>query len=319
MIYRTKLVVFILVLLPAVSFLLIARPVNAEQTGSVITYFDSIYFDGDDGKLSYPSFVFADSVMDEVYVIDSKGRIIVYTSDFYPLYIFGKSKGIQSPVGLTVDSEGNLYVVQVDTEDNPRSRISVFNACLQWMRDIYIEGFEGAVSFRPYRLALDKKGNIYVASYYYPGVLVLDNRGTFIEMISPEEEGKKVNINNVAIDDAGRIYLVSEDAGKVYVYNENKKLFFKFGEKGGSSGKLSRPKAIGIDNRTGRLYIVDYMRHTVTTYDDKGNFIFEFGGLGWGEGWFQYPIDIFVDKNGRIIVADFFNNRVQAFNSWATY
>lgn len=315
-VYRIKPVIFTLVLLTAVSVLLIALPVNAQPTSGALTYFDSVYFDGDDGKISYPSFVFAEPVMDEVYVIDGKGRIIVYTSDFYPLYIFGKNAGVQSPQGLTVDAEGNLYVAQAETQDNPRTRISVFNACMQWVRDIYIEGFEGADAFRPYRLVLDKKGNFYVASTYFPGVLTLDNKGKFLDMISPEEDGKKMMINNVAIDDEGRIYLVSEDVGKVYVYNENKKLLFKFGEKGGSTGKLSRPKAIGIDNRNGRLYVVDYMRHTVTSYDKNGNYIFEFGGLGWGEGWFQYPSDIFVDKNGKIFVADFFNNRVQAFNSW---
>ncbi|MBI5665664.1 MAG: hypothetical protein HZC49_11360, partial [Nitrospirae bacterium] len=241
-------------------------PISAQQTSSAITYLDSIYFDGDDGKISYPSFVFAEPVMDEVYVIDGKGRIIVYTSDLFPLYVFSKSMGIQSPQGLTVDTEGNLYVAQAETQDNPRPRISVFNACLQWLRDIYIEGFEGANTFRPYRLVLDKRGNFLVTSTYFPGMLILDEKGKFMDMISPEEEGKKVMINNVAIDNAGKIYLLSEDVGKVYVYNENKKLLFKFGEKGGSTGKLSRPKAIGIDNRTGRLYIVDYMRHTITSY-----------------------------------------------------
>ncbi|MBI5407779.1 MAG: SMP-30/gluconolactonase/LRE family protein [Nitrospirae bacterium] len=281
-----------------------------------LTYFDSVYFYEDDDKLSFPSFVFAEPVMEEIYIIDSKGRIVIYTSDLYPLYSFGKNIGIQSPQGLTVDAEGNLYVTQAETQDIPRPRISVFNACMKWVRDIYIEGFEGADSFIPYRLTLDKKGHIYVAGTYFPGVVVLDDKGKFTDMISPEEEGRKVKVNNVAMDKAGKIYLVSEEAGKVYVYNENKKLLFKFGEKGGSTGKLSRPRAVGIDNRNGRLYVVDYMRHTISAYDGEGAYLFEFGGMGWSEGWFQYPNDIFIDKDGKIFVADMFNNRVQVFNAW---
>ncbi len=224
---------------------------------------------------------------------------------------------------MTVDAEGNLYIAQSATKENPRARISVFNACLKWERDIYIEGFEGADSFIPYRLAVDKKGNIYLAASYFPGVLILNNQGKLLEIISPEEEGRKVKLTNVTIDKMGRIYLVSEEEGHVYVYDENRKFLFKFGEKGGGSGKLSRPMAVGVDNRNGRMYVVDYMRHTISVYDKNGKYLFEFGGLGWGEGWFQHPRDIAVDASGRILVADTFNDRIEIFNRmtnrWSTF
>ena len=61
------------------------------------------------------------------------------------------------------------------------------------------------------------------------------------------------------------------------------------------------------------MYVVDYMRHTVNVYDKDGKYLFEFGGLGWGEGWFQYPKDIAIDSQGRIFVADTFNDRVDVF------
>ncbi|MEW6418229.1 MAG: NHL repeat-containing protein [Nitrospirota bacterium] len=253
--------------------------------------------------------------MKEIYIIDSKARIIIYTSDFYPLFTLSKRNGIESPHGLTVDAEGNLYVAQGATKDNPRHRISVFNACLRWERDIYLEGFEGSDSFIPHRLALDKKGIIYVAALYFPGVLVLNNKGQLLEILSPEEEDKKVKLTSVTLDSTGRVYLVSEEESHIYVYDENRKFLFKFGEKGGSSGKLSRPQAVGIDNRNGRMYVVDYMRHTVSVYDKDGKYLFEFGGLGWGEGWFQYPRDISVDSAGRVFVADTFNDRIEVFQA----
>ena len=154
---------------------------------------------------------------------------------------------------------------------------------------------------------------MYVAGSYYPGVLLLNTKGQFLEVLSPEEEGRKVNINYVTVDQAGRIYLVSEEVSHIYVYDENRKFLFKFGQKGGSTAKLSRPLAVGVDNRSGRMYVVDYMRHTISAYDKEGKYLFEFGGLGWGEGWFQYPKDITVDSMGRILVADTFNNRIEVF------
>jgi len=279
-----------------------------------VTYVDSITEDEEGGRLTFPSFVFVEPVKNEIYII-SQIRIIIYTADLFPLYTIGKNNGIETPQGLTVDADGNLYVAQGATKENPKHKISVYNACLKWTRDIYLEGFEGADSFVPYRLATDKNGNIYVAGLYYPGVLMLNSQGKLIEIISPEEEGKKVKLNFVTVDKAGKIYLVSEEMSHIYVYDENRKFLFEFGSKGGSTGKLSRPLAIGVDERNGRMYVVDYMRHTVTTYDKDGKYLFEFGGLGWGEGWFQHPRDIAVDSSGRIFVADTFNNRIEVFQA----
>ncbi|MEC4685278.1 MAG: NHL repeat-containing protein [Nitrospirota bacterium] len=295
-----------------IPFLLVQRKIEAQLQDVPVVHAYSIV-EGEEDRLFFPSFVWAEPVSNEVYVIDGKSRIIIYTSDFFPLFTLDSRKGIESPQGLTLDAEGNMYVAQSATKDNPRHRISVFNACLKWVRDIYLEGFEGSESFNPYRLAMDKAGNIYVAGSYFPGVLVLTNQGRFLEVISPEEEGRKVKLNDVTLDKAGRIYLVSEEMGHIYVYDENRKFLFKFGRKGGSTGKLSRPMAVGVDNRNGRMYVVDYMRHTVSVYDKDGKYLFEFGGLGLSAGWFQFPRDISVDSTGRILIADTFNNRVEVY------
>lgn len=289
---------------------------HAELKGAPVTYVDSFREDEEGGKITFPSTVFVDRGMKEIYIIDSKSRIIIYTSDFFPIFTLDRRRGIESPLSLTVDKEGNLYVIQSPTKENPRHRISVFNACLKWKRDIYMEGFKGAESLILNRLAVDKNGNIYVICLLYPGVLILNNQGELQEIISPGEEEKEVTLVNVSIDDKGRIYLVSEIEGCIYVYDENRKFLFKFGEKGGSSGKLSRPVAVGVDNLRERIYVVDYMRHTISTYNAKdGTYLFEFGGLGWGEGWFQHPKDIAVDLTGRILVADTFNDRIEVLQS----
>lgn len=289
---------------------------HAQTVSRVVTFNDSITFDEEGGKLFFPSFIMSDPHSKEIYIIDGRSRITVYTSDFFPIYTLGKRDGIETPQGMAIDGKGYLYVTQSASERNPKYRISVYNECLKWERDIYVHGFEGAESFKPYRIAIDKKGNLLVAANYYPGVLYLNNKGRFLDLLAPEKEGAKVQINGVTIDSNGMIYLVSEKESHIYVFDENRTLFMKFGEKGGSSGKLSRPKAVGIDNNNGRMYVVDYMRHSINVYNRKGEYIFEFGGLGWGEGWFQHPSFITVDKEGRIMVADTFNQRVQIFNSW---
>ncbi|UCH82039.1 MAG: NHL repeat-containing protein [Nitrospiraceae bacterium] len=304
---------FLAVFLIFYGILAVPSQVTAEP--DAIIYEDSISHDEEESRLSLPSFVMVDKKMNEIYVIDGRSRIMIYTSDLFPLYTMNSESGIETPRGLALDEGGNLYVAQSSSNGNARHRISVYKPCLRKDRDIYIKDFEGAETFIPYRMAVDNKGNILVASGHYPGLIVLNNEGSLIDILSPVEQGKKVKITNVSIDEAGRIYIVSEDAGRIYIYDKNRNIIASFGEKGGSSGKLSRPRAIAIDSFNGNMFVVDYMRHTVTIFSSSGSYIHEFGGLGWDEGWFQHPNDISVDSRGRLFVADFFNHRVQIFKT----
>ncbi|MEW6067771.1 MAG: OmpA family protein [Nitrospirota bacterium] len=311
--WREVWIILCSLLLALCSMLSFPNKLNAFIEGVPVTYIDVITEDEEGGKTLFPSFVFTEDGMKEIYIIDSDARVVIYTSDFFPIFTLDKADGVHMPQGLTIDKSGNFYIAQAGTNENPRHRLSVYNACLKWTRDIYFHGFEGSASFIPYRLVVDKKGDIYVASYSFPGIVILNNDGQFIDILSPEEEDRKVQVNYVTLDKAGRIYLVSEEVSHIYVYDENRNFLFKFGQKGGGKSKLSRPQAVAVDNRNGRIYVVDYMRHTVSAYDKNGEYLFEFGGLGWGEGWFQYPRDIAVDSQGRIFVADTFNDRIQVF------
>ena len=273
--------------------------------------------EGPDGDpLSYPSYTVVDPSIEEIYVVDSgHGRIIIYTKDGYPLYVMDRSRGVEAPSGLYIDNEGYIYLCQMRTNGKPRGRISIFDPCLRWVRDIFFDGFEGADRFMPRTVALGQDKRIYVTGDGFRGVIVLEKTGKFSHIISPEDEiaetKGKADICDVYIDKRKRIYLLSEGYGRVYVYDEKENFLFKFGQKGGSSGKLSRPRGLAVDEIDHRIYIVDYMRHTISVYDYNGNYLFEFGGKGWGPGWFQYPNFIFVDHNQRILVADTFNQRVQ--------
>jgi DNA-binding beta-propeller fold protein YncE len=124
-----------------------------------------------------------------------------------------------------------------------------------------------------------------------------------------------VLLHDIAIDSDGRIFLLSEETSKVYVYGPGENFLFSFGQKGGSTGKMSRPRGLCLDEKKKCIYIVDYMRHTVLTFNMAGRYIFEFGGRGTGPLWFNFPTAIDVDRRGRLVIADLFNNRVQVLES----
>ena len=124
-----------------------------------------------------------------------------------------------------------------------------------------------------------------------------------------------VAVNDIVRDSEGRLFLLSEETSKVYVYGINEELLFSFGQKGGSSGKMSRPRGLAIDEARKSIYIVDYMRHTILVFDTGGKYLFEFGGRGTGPLWYNFPTAISVDRRGQIFIADLFNNRVQVLKA----
>ncbi len=267
--------------------------------------------------ISFPSYVTVDESNREIYVVDSgHARIIIYTEDGYPLYVLDKDNGVEAPTGLWINEDGYIYLCQVKTKGEDRGRISVFDPCLKWIRDIFFKGFEGADKFSPRTVAVSKDGKIYVSGDGFKGVLVLDKNGAFSHIISPEDEllgiKDKTDICMVYIDKNNRIYLLSEGYGRCFVYDKKENFLFKFGQKGGSTGKLSRPRGLGVDEIKHWIYIIDYMRHTISVYKyEDGRYLFEFGGKGWGPGWFQYPSYIYIDQQQRVLVADTFNQRIQ--------
>jgi len=142
----------------------------------------------------------------------------------------------------------------------------------------------------------------------------LQPRGQAIDGSEEPSVVGPVKIVDVQRDSTGHLYLLSEETSKVYVYNSAEEFLFSFGRKGGSTGKMSRPKSLVIDEKRKAVFIVDYMRHTILIYDLGGRFMYEFGGLGKAPGWFQYPSGLALNREGQLLVADLFNHRVQVLD-----
>lgn len=119
-------------------------------------------------------------------------------------------------------------------------------------------------------------------------------------------------LSSVVIDVNGRIYLLSDELSQVFVYDSLGTALFVFGQKGGAKGTMSTPRTLAVDYPRRLIYIADYMRHTILAYDyDSGDFVYEFGGKGRGPLWYLHPEHLAVDREGRVVIADLFNKRVQ--------
>lgn len=267
--------------------------------------------------LSYPSSLFYDPVADEIFVTSPlKNKLVLFTADYFPYMSVGAGRGLHGVTSCYV-SNNRLYAAAGASKDEPRGHLVMLDGAFLPEGKIFFSGFEGADVFLPRKVVVGANGNIYVTGLTGVGVVVLDPAGNFLKTIEPRDDllgvTEQVAIISMTVGANGNLYLLSEGMGRVYVYDRNEKFLYKFGQKGGESGKLARPRGLAVDDRAGRVYVVDYQRHAVSAFSLEGEFLFEFGGMGQARGWLNYPSDVCVDSFGRIIVADTFNHRIQIY------
>ena len=126
----------------------------------------------------------------------------------------------------------------------------------------------------------------------------------------------------IAVDANGRLYVTDYGGQRVLTWADVDVL--KSCETADGvigSGELSGPEAVVVDPESGIVFVADTLSHTVKGYrrDDTGTWsrIVQLGTDGVkGDtlGQFHFPRGLVLDPDGRLFVADDFNNRVLIFS-----
>ena len=93
------------------------------------------------------------------------------------------------------------------------------------------------------------------------------------------------------------------------------KKFTVEGEFISSVGSRGTQWAIAYNHTNNRVYVCDSSNNRITILNHDLTFHGSFGRQGSQAGQFNNPYGISVDIKGNVLVADFFNNRVQVFNA----
>lgn len=261
--------------------------------------------------LGWPDDLYLDS-QGNLYVLDLYHQaIFIYDHQYQGVMRLDAVNGLKKPIAVAADEKGNIYV------SDAQKGILVFNSIGRVIKTIDLGKLTDGQVIYPTDLMLDKAGQIYLATGTKLGVLILNADGKLKAKIIPIDVLKEggspevVSINRLTIDARERIYLMSEEVGRIYVYERPDAFLFRFGQKGGSIGKLSRPVGIAVDSANELIYVVDYMRHAVSIYNLEGVFLQEYGGSGKDAGWFNHPNQICIDNKQQLLIADTFNHRIQ--------
>jgi hypothetical protein len=182
----------------------------------------------------------------------------------------------------------------------------------KWLKTVFTGKEPKPELVKPYAVHADKEGRLLVADSAWGKILVFDFKNNNFFIIGVDGPGVLAKPLGVTTDSAQRVYATDVSQKRGVVYDRSGKFLFAFGEQ----GKLEQPVGIALNETLKRIYVSDTRRHAISVFDmQDGKFLFEFGERGTADGKFNYPINLAVDKNGKVYVMDMFNFRVQIFNA----
>lgn len=168
----------------------------------------------------------------------------------------------------------------------------------------------------PYGIAVDSKGNIYVADGKVGAIFIFNAETKDLQMLKNGKDGHFGDIIGLAMDDSDRLFVSDTKFHRILVFDRNHKI-----EGSISEGGMVDPAGMAVDNENRFLYVADAGLDQVLVFDaDKLTLIRKLGTAGKKHsltepGQFAAPENVAVDADGNLYVTDMFNNRVEVFDA----
>lgn len=247
----------------------------------------------------------------EALVVTDPGSGSIHVFDFKSqryrnISLNDEQGGFSSPVGVAIDNNGLLYVV-----DSDRAAVFVLTLEGKLVRTI---GANGELE-RPAGLAIHpENGFLYVVDVLKHRVVVYDSQGQRRFQFGSRgvEKGKLNYPTHIFIDKNDEIWITDSMNFRVQAFAPDGTFLLAVGKAGDGAGNFSKPKGVAVDG-DGHIYVVDALFDSVQILDREGTPLMAFGASGQGEGEFWLPSGIWIDERDRIYVADSYNQRIQVF------
>lgn len=168
---------------------------------------------------------------------------------------------------------------------------------------------------RPTGLAFDRaRGQLYVADTEASDIKVFDQAGNLLRTIGrPGGDLGELNAPTHLAFSGGALHVSDSLNNRVQVFDPDGKFLRVTGEVGIHVGQFSRPKGVAVDAERKLTYVIEsYFAHLLI-YDEQGQFLLGIDGSGLPEGKFMLPAGVWLGSDGKVFVADMYNNRVVIF------
>ena len=168
---------------------------------------------------------------------------------------------------------------------------------------------------QPYGIAVDSKGNLYVADQKVGVVFIFNTETRDVDMIKNSVHAHFARIIGLAMDDSDRLFVSDPGLRHVLVFNKDHKA-----EDVITEGMVD-PGGLAVDTQNRLLYVADIELDQILVYDaDTLKLLRKMGTTGHkheltSPGDFSKPAGVAVDAEGNLYVADTYNNRIEIFDA----
>jgi serine/threonine protein kinase, bacterial len=332
--------------------------------GNMTTYVGtgSSGFSGDGGKatearLNVPAglafdkrgnLYIADRSNNRIRKVDTRGTITTIAGTGTPGFSGDGGPATQAqlnlPSGVALDGKGNIFI---SDRSNNRIRVIDSSGKIRTYAGSGKDGYKGdngpalkASIDRPFGIALDKKGNLFIADRRNNRVRKVNKQGIITTVAGdggffmmgdngPAYRASVAAPTGVAVDDQGTLYIADRGNNRIRAvdsqgmistvvgtgqqdYNGDSEvardtnLHLPFGVALNPEGKL-----LVIDRSHYRIRSVDLKRGTVKTIAGNGHKMFAGDGGPATGATLSFPHGIAVDKNDNVLISDKGNYRIR--------
>ena len=208
-------------------------------------------------------------------------------------------KGFEYPVGLSLGSGGNLYVLSRSLMNVPGWGITKCTVDHEFIWEDRGPNFGGRLSRWPRGVAVDRADNVYVSDDFANVIFLYDADGNFQGNWGTEGsgDGQLRSPNGLAVDNEGNIFVVDSLNHRIQKFTRDGTFLAKWGRRGSGKGEFNMPWGIAVHDG-GDVYVADWKNDRVQKFTAGGEYLATFGGPGTSEGELKLPSDVAVDDDG---------------------